>query len=506
MSLKLLPGIVWALDEDALNLVRQWWKRLPSEAQRVFTVADSWEKFTQILSTYREQRFDEVLLQAGLSLELQEQGRRVNVVTIASFPAESQISWAEAEAKLSTLSAHVSLEHHRVLLRPSLPAIDDPEQQEPPDASQLSPLRVLPWLLTRVVTGGFTLSEEEFFQHVSSLLDVLLLTEREGGQAPAPIVNAFFAAPQHSGHVHLAGFSRLSLEKLLDEMAASLSHAILHRAYNRPYEDIRPAIQAFEHRLAELIGEFLRGERTATQVEDHLFTPQGLPRLEVVAAILREVPELLDRQALRLQREETAAPPPPSRLARVWQRILAWLCRPQPQVRREPDQVQREYLIGRLRQLSHNIQEAARHAREGQEGLELPSEFKSIWSDELKSLVMKGIKRQWQAQELTHRLAMKITRDIQQNFSQAISNWGLQIKQVQEVARALEVGNLLRFNALLQGGLPVIPQAVVTSFNLGPSLRHDARNVPCATLKVYPGRPPYLVAASEPVPIEHIKF
>lgn len=74
MSLKLLPGIVWALDEPALALVRQWWNGLPHRAQSVFTVAGSWEEFTEIIAIYREARFDEAILNAGLSLEPQQRG------------------------------------------------------------------------------------------------------------------------------------------------------------------------------------------------------------------------------------------------------------------------------------------------------------------------------------------------------------------------------------------------------------------------------------------------
>lgn len=507
MTLKLLPGIVWALDEPALEMARRWRDSLPQRAKEVFNVANSWEEFTQILTTYREQRFDETILQARLSLEPQEHGRRVNVAVVACFPTEGQVSWTEAENKLSSLTPHLSLEHHRVLLRPNAPTLLDNPFPVPEDMikSQLESLRVLPWLLTRVVTGGLTYGEDEFFFHFSELMDVLFLAEREGGQVPEHLVNSFFKPQHQPHHVRLMGFSRLSLEPLLTDIATSLSQAILHRAYNRTYEDMRPAIRSFERRLAELIGEFLRGERTAIQVEDYLFDKKSLPFFSV-ASILREVPSILTGQAMRLQQEELAPAPPPSWLARLWQKILAWLGLAKPSSKSKPDKIQREYLINRLNRFSQVIQEIADKAGEAQEGLELPSDFIRDWSDELESLVLRSIKEQWQVRELTERLAIRITRDVKANFSQAIFNWGIHSERAEEVRRAMEIGNLLRFSAPLKGGMSVVPQAVVTSLHLGSSIRHGAHNVQCANLRHYPGRPPYLVAASEPVPIERILY
>jgi len=504
MTLQLLPGIVWALDEPDLALVRRWWDSLPPKAQNVFTVAGSWEELTEIITTYREQRFDETILRSGLSLEPQEQGRRVNVVVVGSF-SEGRITWAEVEEKLQSLGAFLSLEHHRVLLHHTLPSIGRPPVQRDVDFSQLSTLRTLPWLLTRVVTGGFTLGDEEFFQYFSQLLDVLFLAERVGRQDSAYLVNYFFQLQPQPYCVCLAGFPRLSLEKLLKEIAASLAQAILHRAYNRHYEDMRPAIQAFERRLAKLGGEFLRGDRTATQVEDHLFSPHGLPLLSV-AAILREVPDILERQAIHLRGEGTINSTPPSWWTNLWQKILACLGRDQPTVRNVPDQVQKDYLVNRFTRIIQVIKEMTIQAKEMQEKLDLPDHFIRVWSDELNDLVKRGIQEEWKGIELKNRLAIKIVRDVQDNFSNAISHWNLQGDRVREMARALEEGNLLRFSASLKGGLPVFPQAVVTSFNLGQQIRHGTNNVPSATLSFYSGRPPLIVAASQPVPIKNISF
>jgi len=145
-------------------------------------------------------------------------------------------------------------------------------------------------------------------------------------------------------------------------------------------------------------------------------------------------------------------------------------------------------------------------AKEMQEKLDLPDHFIRVWSDELNDLVKRGIQEEWKGIELKNRLAIKIVRDVQDNFSNAISHWNLQGDRVREMARALEEGNLLRFSASLKGGLPVFPQAVVTSFNLGQQIRHGTNNVPSATLSFYSGRPPLIVAASQPVPIKNISF
>ncbi len=508
MSLKLLPGIVWALDEPALALVRQWHNGLPHRAQSVFSVAGSWEEFIEIIATYREARFDEAILNAGLSLEPQQKGRRVNVVMISSFPSEGEISWAQSEEKLSRIGDLLSLEHHRVLLYPTLPPVDAPAVQKDVEFSQLSPLRVMPWLLTRVVTGGFTLDEEDFSQHFSRLLDVLLLAEREGGQAPEYLVNSFFQPQPQPGQVRLLGFPRLSLEQLLTEISSSLSHAILHRAYDRPYKDMEFQIVAMEKRLSISVEEFLGGERTAIQVEDQFFSffDRHKEQLLSVAAILREVPNILERLCKRLQREITISAPPPSWWARLWQKILAFFGWGKPLVRNEPDQMQKVHLVNRFTRITQVMNELAIRAREGQEVPDLPVDFIRSWSDELKDLVLRGIKENWSGEDLTNRMKIRINLDVQQQFFNAIFHWNLQGDRLREVTRALEEGSLLRFSADLIGGLPVMPQAVVTSYNLGQQIRHGVYNVPCATLSFYRGRPPLLLAASEPVPIEHIRF
>ncbi|MEM4720955.1 MAG: hypothetical protein QXT73_02675 [Candidatus Methanomethylicaceae archaeon] len=503
MTVKLLPGIVWALDEPTMSLVRQWRNGLPEKAKPVFNAATSWEEFTEIITHYQELGFNETLLQAGLSLEPQEHGRRVNVVVVGSLPCQGGNFWREAEEKLATVGAILSLEHHRVILYTNLPNIEGPSSEGTIDSSQLSSVRVLPWLLTRMVTGGFTLGEDEFFERFSHLLDVLLLAEREGGQVPEFVVNAFFRSENQPNHVRLAGFSSLSLERLLKEISHSLSSAILHRTYNRPYVDMKVAIQALERKLAESIGEFLQGKQTALQIEDILFSQRGVPHLSG-AAILREIPDILTRQLQRLQKEEVVNEPPPSCLARLWQKLLVWFGKAKPPVSSKPDQFQKDYLINKLKGFSRVIQEIVEKARETHGVIELPPEFIPSWSDDLKDLLIRGMKEQWQAGEVTERLAFKITRDVQKNFSQAIFQWRLNSERVREMKRSLENGNLLRFSALLRGGMSVTPQALVTSFNFGSSLRHGAHNIPCANLRIYPGRPPYLVAASAPVAIENI--
>lgn len=503
MTLNLLPGIVWALDEPTTSLVRRWRNGLPEKAKPVFNVSSRWEEFTEIITHYQELGFNETLLQAGLSLESQEHGRRVNVVVVGSFPCQGGISWGEAEKKLATLGAFISLEHHRIFLNTNLPNIEAPSSEGTIDSSQLSSVRVLPWLLTRMVTGGFTLGEDEFFERFCHLLDVLLLTEREGGKVPEYVVNAFFRSENQPNHVRLAGFSSLSLELLLREISHSLSSAILHRTYNRPYGDMKVAIQALERKLAESIGEFLQGKQSALQIEDYLFGQRGVSHLSG-AAILREIPDILTRQSQRLQKEEMVNEPPPSCLARLWQKLLVWFGQAKPLVSSKPDQFQKDYLINKLKGFSRVIQEIADKARETHGANELPSEFIRRWSDELKDLLIRSMKEQWQAGKVTEQLAFKITRDVQKNFSQAIFQWGLNSERVREMKRTLENGNLLRFSALLRGGMSVTPQALVTSFNLGSSLRHGAHNVPCANLRIYPSRPPYLMATSAPIPIENI--
>ncbi len=505
MNLRVLPGIVWALDEPAYNYVKNWLVTLPPNASGVFAAASSWNEFIEIIDHYRKQEFDETLLQAGLSLEPQLQGRRVNVVVVGSLPAEGRTAWAEAEEKLHSLSGVISLEHYRVLLHPTLPPIGAASVQRDVVFSGLDTLRVLPWLLTRVVSGGFTLGEGEFSHHFSQLLDVLLLAERDGGRAPGYLVHSFFQSQPQPRHVRLAGFPRLSLGHLLTEMAAFLAQAMLQRAYQRPYEETRPAIQALEKQLAGLVGEFLRGERTATQVEDHFFRLRAFPNLST-SAILREVPEILHRQTLRLRQDAIMIAPPDSWWTRLWRRILAFFGRNQPADRDLPDRVQRDYLVKRFTRTIEVIKEVTSEVQAEPNTVSLPDDFIKDWADEINVFVRRGLQEGWGRSELKNHLKIKMERYLQENFFHALLHWDLKDERVREVARALDEGNLLRFSAPLIGGLTVSPQAVVTSLNLGEQIPYQTHKVPCATLSFYPGWRPLLVGASEAVPLEHISL
>ncbi len=500
--INLLPGIVWALDEVALKLVRRWQAGLSEKARSVFRVASCWEEFSDHLKDYRRNSFDETMLAAGLSLATQRQGRRINLVIVACLPPAGVLTWAKVEEKIATLQLHtITLEQHRVLLHPTLPEILAPEAL---DAEGIAPLRFLPWLLTRVVTGGFTLGEEEFYAHFSSLLDALFLAEREGGTVPGHLVGQFFHQPAQPGHVRLAGFSRISLATLLGDLARSLAQGTLSRAERHPYD--ATLVQNFERKIAQWLAEFQAGQRTSLQVEELLI--QEIRRLDwPTAALLKEIPRIFNKETIRLQREPTVDQPQGNIFIRIWQRLRTWYGFPPSTQDRGPDSLQQEAVFKNLTRMTEVLQEMAELSRANEQlPANLPPELFRAWSANLQKLLIRRLERRWSDYDLVNRLAWHIEQDLARHFGAALFNWEVPNENVREVAGALQEGNLLRFSAPLRGGLPTRAQALVTSLNLGDSIRHGAQQVACTSLRLYPGRPPLLLAASEPVPVEHISL
>lgn len=503
MSLNLLPGIAWGLDEPALALVQRWQQRLPERMQRVFNVAAGWEELTDILNDYRQQSFDDVIVNAGLSLAPQEHGRRIKVMVVGSFPQADGTSWEEAEEQLDSIGMLLTMEQHRLLLHQTVPLVGQPAPAMDLNPPQIEPLRFLPWLLTRMVTGGFTLGEEEFYVHLASLLDALFLTEWEGGAVPGYLIAPFGQTPAQPHHVRLAGFARLPLDNLIADVAAALSRTVLAQAAQQPYE--AAIVHAFESKLARWIGEFLAGQRTSIQIEKQIL--QDLRRLHwPVAALLKETPRILDKEKVRLARETTAGQPQYNIFMRIWQRLRGWCGYHDPAQFQGPDPLQIEALSKNLTKMAEVLQELTQQARtyEGSPAA-LPPEHANEWSIALHDLVMQRLKR-CSKLDVVSGLAWKIEPDLHRHFIAALHEWEISNTRVREVTAALAAGNLLRFSARLQGGLPVQVQALITSLNLGETIRHGAQQVTCATVRLVPGRPPLLIAASEPVPVEHIFF
>lgn len=500
--MNLLPGISWALDESALASVRTWQEGLSDRARQVIRVAACWEEFVDIIEIYRQQDFDATMLDAGLSLETQRQGRRVNVVVIASLPRQGGFPWTEAEERLADIRRVLTLEEHRVLLHPTVRPLGEAADHTAIDWSELSSLRGLPWLLTRMVTGNFTLGEHEFQALIERLLDTLYLAEREGGMAPEHMIGAFFHPLPRTGHMRLAGFSRLPLDRLLPDLAQSLAQMVLAQAAQQSYDvDLG---SPFEMKLAHWVSEFLAGQRSGSQIEEGI--PRELSRHPwPVAALLNEAPRIFAKESMRLHREPAVDQPACHNSSSWWQRLLAWYGSSKPSVPPGPDPLQAEALRKNLDKMAELLRDLADRARlQPRSAARLPKELCQGWTDNLRTLIQQRLQRRWGELNVLERLAWQIEPDLAQHIVAVLHDWEIPDRQLQEVAAGLAAGNLLRFSAPLRGALPVQVQAIVTSLNLGPHIRHGSQHVPCATVRLWPGRPPLLLAASEPVPVEHL--
>jgi hypothetical protein len=500
--MKLLPGIVWALDETALKLVRRWQEGLPEKARNVFRVAASWEECADILGRYREQDFDRVMLAAGLSLDTQRQGRRVNVAVVASLTGEKGMSWDRVEHNLASIAQTLTLEQHRILLHAEVPPLGESTEPGRVEFTGIEVLTRLPWLLTRVNSGNLILNEQDFFNSVAALLDALFLAEREGGSAPDHCIGAFFTPPATPGKVRLAGFSRLPLDQVVQEVAEFLAAAVLVRAYDKVYE--KAPLQAFEQKLAGWVGEFLQGRLLAQDLERKMPMELKWGRMPA-AVILREGRRIFEKENERLQRAIPETFPPASCLARFWRWLVAKFRGSRPAASEGPSPLQREYLVKYFARLAEVIGDMADRARAGSGAPHtLPPAFVQVWSDELSQLVFQRLNNPYGNLEVHPSLAEKIARDVAAHFQEALNNWQVDNASFQELKRGLEEGNLLRFSARLRGGLPVAVQALVTSLKLGGSIHHGAQHVACVTLRFWPGRPPRFIAASEPVSVENL--
>ena len=227
MSLQLLPGLIWALDEKTQSLIRRWYDGIPPKAQNVFQTVLSWQEFIDAINKYREKGFENTIKEAGLSLDTQLAGRRVAVVVVTSLPIVDGLPLSIVKQNLEDLGGQVILERHWVLVDQHPRMAGKPISKTGLEHAKIFDLRQVPWLLTREITGGITLDAEKFFTLLASLLDTLLFTEREGINIAGDVVAPFFQPTAQPGSVRLVGFSRISLDQVLERITNVLSRAVI---------------------------------------------------------------------------------------------------------------------------------------------------------------------------------------------------------------------------------------------------------------------------------------
>ena len=170
-----------------------------------------------------------------------------------------------------------------------------------------------------------------------------------------------------------------------------------------------------------------------------------------------------------------------------------------------PDPTNLDYLTKNLKKMVEVISVLEEQSRqESQKYPDIPSLLTTKWTEELHRLVILALEQRWSGIDVSASLGTVIYKSVSDHFNEAIETWNLDDNDIRNFAKGLEEGNLLQFSAKLLGGLPTQVQCLVTTLKIGQTVKHGSHHISCATLRVWPGRPPVFLAATESIPLERV--
>lgn len=496
--LALLPAIIWTLDDFAREKAKDWHDVLDDWSKNFVKIANEPEEVNELVQCYLQQSFDQTMVNSGLSLESHLIGRRINIVVVAQLGRNRAApSWVEVEKTVNEARQKAfSIESHCILI------VAGPH---PVDWTQsLSGIRETPWLLTDTVSGGFKLESTRLSDLCGSLLDALVLTEKEEIATGGPVIIAFYKPSFQVGQVRLAGFPRLDLRDLMTKITQILARAVLRRRFLEIPD--HALLREFEKKLTQRVTQFLNGKLNEERVIDFIIGSEGMGQW-TSTDILQMGAAILDGQIRRL-RFETSYVPKPSFFEWIKQiyrkflellgiRIISTILRPKTE--------QIEYVINILERLKEIIKELTDIAQKDFPIYpEIPLIITNDWCGELDELLKHTLRNYWNDVEILQILSIHLEKTVTEHFNTALHDWGLDEPFIHEVARGLAKGNLLRFSARLKAEKPAQSNALVTSLRIGDNLKYGSQMIPCAILRVWPAQPPLLLAVSTPIPLDRL--
>ncbi len=540
--LEIWPAVVWCLDEPSKQVAQRWWEGTPTDVKVFIRLCSTPEVVRRTLEEFNREGFDEELAAVGVARR--RQGTRVHVVTLASAAPDFGScfnEWADVEGLLESFrekSLVRELRHIPILL---VHATDSTREWL---TGSCEGRRLVPWLISCRRSDLVMLDEESLLSLLRDLLTVLLLSERSGDDR----LNRFFgeiAMALGPPRVRLVGFPAISME---GPWKGRVAHATAAAAFEKLLGDPQTTRADLEA-LRAIVRRFLDSEMSLNSALDRIFGSHGILGLPVGALLDGELARELETLAQQVEAEsrseevmrdsrtgpiaqESAEPGThrPSARRGMRSRVLDWLrgwfSAPGPPDSNAAADADRRRAEQRLRQaevdsLASALEVASRlfrgfraargsstPARGVPRDLEdqLEQQLTTIIHEELRSIGANGTATAKSAKDLWESFLEHVRGELAGRFFEAISAWGIDDRQVEEIADALANGHFLRFSAARHGGLPITPEIAVSSSDAPEQIRAGEESFICKRLRVWSGAGPVLIAVSQPVPAEQIRI
>ena len=512
--MQIRPGIVWCLDPAAVIAGDLWYQGLDSGARQLFRVARDKAAVERQLVQFNDLEYNAVL--EGLGIQPDPLGMRVNIVLVANgMGPDAFENWSGVFESLQELGGNVQA------LDPQLVLLAHHEEHGRQDRRIVThALPHTPWLVSTRSSDKRNISTSEVQQLLGGLLDALLLAERV--DAREETTRTFFSSPMSAGMVRLVGQPRMDLAGLISNMVRDCELDLLKRLIGPEFFEKSTRL-AFRDRLREQQRMFLRGEWTGQQLLGHILGRGGLGDWEI-ELLLAEGPQLLGmlvdqrsvlEQAIRGEVEADVTAPASDgvrRLLRSWQWLREVLGVKPPQGSLEtggdasPEDI--HFVLNRLRWSRKLLDEISAAAGAITPPVRVPEHIRKSWRADLVGLLRDALRDiaefrradEDSAGDVRRRLRLCVEEGIRSCFTQAIKEWGFDTGPVRDLRTGIENGSLLHFTGLVEGGLPLECDAVLTSLDLGERLRIGQGEAPCLRTRFWRQIRPIVVAASRPVP------
>ncbi len=492
---QLIPTAVWSLDKEAQEMADSWIQCLDPTAKQFVRHASSWQGIRDIVKEFTQESFRTQMQEAGI---IPPSTSRVSVVLIAyGMGSVPSAGWKDSEKKLDKISKELDyLESHRILL-----ARLDQHMTKDRDI-RCSGVRDVTWLLTDKTHLGTTLGKSEFRSLVHSLLNALVLSERNSDQDQTYLRDFFDSGLSPSEvrrKVRLIASPGNDLAELFNTRAKQTVQAVISYFSSVHPVDTAEKKQS-KSKILESLDSLLKGQIRTDQFVQYLSDELGKSYWSL-PDLLSEAPGFLRHLARTVQNHQSPSPSaasPPSFMQRLLRCLAVRLG-----IRRYRATSIPRPLCEQLRSLANHLDSVAceldkicaDNRASPCEGLTLKPQEKERWKVPLED-ILKGFLTRSQpafADLLMQDFVRQVMRDLQNSP-----------ELFPDLASLL--GKSLRFSARLSAAKRPQARVVLSSIQLGSKFHFEAQQLPTAVVRLWPYvSGPLVLIASEPVPIRQIR-
>jgi len=494
------PGIVWAIDEAA-SMVETWNTRLDSCHKTIVRVVTTEAQLRTALEEFGSESYAAEL--GRFEIDSLPFGLVPRIVVVGCLDGPDRAKQWEAIAKQADRAgadlARGATIHHVVLMDSPTEYLDE--------APSFPQLRATPWVIGARNNVKLAIDPASRQSLVASLLDALLFAEYTSDCAPQ--ASPFRSSDADGDSARFLGYPRLLLTDLEALLAQRLERAVEKSLADAAMTD--PPTAELQIQYRRTVEEFCSGNLQFDAMKEQLFGLAGFEGWEPAALArcgedwCRELGRILDfpRQSahVSLVRREATTP---------WGRFVAWLKRlfsgTETYRSEQPSRTDQE--IQWLRQrltIVANWSHELRIATEFEATL-IPAETPryATLQDAIAAHLQHAISTGSSDSSWRDEVGIQAHALARENFFRLLEWAAPSCPEAAEFLAAIQNGTLFRWSGLLAADIQMRPQGGVTTAGADSHLA-DVLPIAPATLRVCGSCRPFLLLASQTVPLQQIR-